>query len=206
MDPSAERPATAQPRRHALAVVGAEYAGMAREATADLPGWFRPVAMTFIYAYGLLMSALVAPFVLLMTPKLRRYLRLCNAVSKHVETVWREESPEEALRIARRVLAELAAAYPGRVRIPPYGAATSKWAIEYVGKLAYSGHVQLDDWHGALEVAEEILQTAGEDGHWEWTISKAKALRHTGRPAEARRLLWKLLPQNNAGAEARRQD
>lgn len=191
-------------RPHALTVVGGEYAAMAREATADLPAWFRPVAMAFVYAYGLFMSVLVAPFALLQIPRIRRYLRLCQAVSSHVQRVWREESPEAAMAVARRVFDELAQAYPRRVRIPPYGAATSRWALGYVGKLAYSGYAELDDWHSALEVAERVLEVSGDDGNWQWEISKAKALWNTGRSSEARAMLLPLLSREHAGTEARR--
>lgn len=185
-------------------MVGAEYAGMAREATADLPGWFRPVAMAFVYAYGLLMTLLVAPFALLMAPRVKEYSRFCKAVSGHVRTIWHEESPEEAVAVCHHVLAELASAYPRRVRIPPYGAASSKWALDPVAKLAYVSYVELDDWHGALGVAEEVLRAAGDDAHWKWTISKGKGLWHTGRPGEAQLLLRSLLSQKEAACEARR--
>lgn len=203
MDPSADRTGAADRRRHALTVVGAEYAAMARETTADLPAWFRPVAMVFIWTYGLLMSLVIAPFTLLMVPRLWAYLRFTKAVRRHVRSVWQEESPEEAVRIARRILTELAHAYPRRVRIPPYGAATSRWALTIVGDMAYSAHVALHDWQGALEVAEQVLAAAGPDAHWEWTISRAKALHHTGQREEARALLEDLLEDDRAGPEAR---
>ena len=204
MEPSAEPSGPTPDRRHALTVVGAEYAGMARETTADLPRWFRPVAMAFIWAYGLLMSLLVAPFALLMVPRLRAYLRFTKAVRRHLRRVWQEESPEEATRFARHVLTELAHAYPRRARIPPYGAATSRWALGIVGQMAYSAHVACHDWQGALEVADQVLDAAGSDAHWDWTISRAKALHHTGRLEEARTLLQGLLDHDRAGPEAQR--
>jgi hypothetical protein len=191
-------------RRNALAVAGAEYADMARGATADLPAWFRPVAMVFVYAYGLLMTLLVAPFTLLMAPRILGYSRFCKAVSRHVRTIWLEETPAEAMAVCHRVLTELVSAYPRRVRIPPYGAASSKWALGLIGELAYAGYVGLEDWHSALGVAEEVLQAAGDDAHWEWTISKAKGLWHTGRPGEAQLLLRSLLAHEHAGPEAKR--
>lgn len=203
MESSPEGPAESD-RRGALTVAGAEYAGMAREATADLPAWFRPVAMVFVYAYGLLMTLLVAPFTLVMAPRVLGYNRFCKAVSAHVRTIWLEESPAEALAVCRRVLRALAEGYPRRVRIPPYGAASSEWALGHVGNLAYRGHVAMGDWQSALDVAEEVLQAAGDDAHWEWTISKAKGLWHTGRPAEAQLLLRSLLSRENAEPEARR--
>jgi hypothetical protein len=204
MDQRPEPTEKSRRRRHALTVVGAEYAGMARETTAGMPGWFRPVAMGFIYAYGLLMTLFVAPVVFLMLPKLRRYLRLTRAVSSHVQRVWQEESPVEALAIAQRVLDELARDYPRRVRIPPYGAASSRWALGYIADLLYSGYVALGDWQSALRVAETVLEVEGEDAHWKWLISKAKALRKTGSSDEARSILHGLCHQEYAGLEARR--
>lgn len=191
-------------RPHALTVVGGEYAAMAREATADLPAWFRPIAMVFVYAYGLFMSVLVAPFALLQIPKLRRYMRLCKAVSRHVQRIWREESPEAAMAVAERVFGELEAAYPRKVRIPPYGAASSEWALEYMGELLYSGYTALGDWENAGRVADRMLELTGDKAPWQWKISKAKALWNTGESSDARALLLTLLARDSAGPEARR--
>lgn len=204
MEQRSEPPETPRRRRYALTVVGAEYADMACETTKRLPAWFRPIAMAFIYAYGLLMTLLVAPVAFMMLPNLRRYLRLTRAVSSHVQRVWLEESPEEALAIAQRVLDELASAYPQRVRIPPYGSASSKWALEYIGDLLHSGYLTVGDWQGVLRVAETVLHVEAEEAHWQWRISKAKALQQLDRPDEARTLLQDLLQHENAGTEARR--